>query len=329
MSSKKPLFHMLLGAALMLAVPAAGALAQCYGSLMLSPGFFEFDYLVRLAIHFGDASELPEGVTCSSVRMPGAETVEVPVWFYNAHEGISRLEFGVESNDTILAFEPENGFSIYHQSSYRTEDGLYQFNVKMNAAEAVCGPAMAGYAIVRPAEASELTWIDLIPNQHTRRMFATDPYYDDHYMFSPQHGGYIGSSYLYACQEPICEEPNLPVTDLVAESGYGRSVKITWTSGEGNTTMIRARLGRYPTGYSDGRLVVQVPSTPGQRQYYYDTDVPDRDIVYYKAFSLTLDAGGSIVENSFVECAAVDTTLTCGKIAVEETSWGAIKKQLR
>jgi hypothetical protein len=157
-------------------------------------------------------------------------------------------------------------------------------------------------------------------------MYASDCHYYNHPMFSPNHGGYVGSSYLYTCQRPICEEPNLPVVDLEAEAGYGIAVKLTWTAGEGNTTVIRARTDRYPTGYGDGRLVVEMPGTFGQHQYYYDTVAEQGAIIYYKAFSLTKDLSGQVIDDSFIECAATDTTFTHGFIATEESSWGAIKK---
>ncbi len=104
------------------------------------------------------------------------------------------------------------------------------------------------------------------------------------------------------------------------------AVKLTWIAGEGNTTVIRAGEDGFPTGYGDGRLVVEMPSTYGQRLYYYDTAAPQGAILYYKAFSLTMDTSGEVLDDSFVECAATDTTFTHGFIATEESSWGAIKK---
>ena len=206
---------------------------------------------------------------------------------------------------------------------------FYICNLELEACQPLCGPGLAGHVLVKPAEGSELTWINLVPNKHTDRMYATDWAYNEHYMFSPQHGGYIGSSYLYTCQRPICEEPNLPVVELEATAGYGLAVKLTWIAGEGNTTLIRARTDRYPAGYSDGRLVVEMPGSPGQHQYFYDAAASQGVCIHYKAFSLTKDLSGEIVDNSFVECAATDTTFTHGLIATEESSWGTIKKMMK
>jgi hypothetical protein len=326
---RKPLFLTAVSIlALSVIIPSGGANAQCFGSLMLSPGFFEFDYLVRLAVHFGSAEDIPEDIICGRGRLPGEEIIEVPIWFYNVHEGVTYLEFGVESNDSIVGFTPAGCVSIRHQSTWKLKQ-IYVYNLKLDACQPLCGPGLAGYILIKPAASSEVTWIDLGPNQHTARMFATDWLYNEHYMFSPNHGGYVGSSYLYTCQKPICEEPNLPVADLEATAGYGLAVKLTWTAGDGNWTVIRARTDGYPTGYSDGRLVVQMPSTPGMSQYFYDTVAPQGAIVYYKAFSLTRDLSGAVIDDSFVECAATDTTFTHGFIATEESSWGAIKKMNR
>jgi hypothetical protein len=326
---RKPLFFLsVLILAFVMIIPSVGADAQCFGSLMLAPGFFEFDYLVRLAVHFGNVEDIPADIICSRSRMSGEEIIEVPIWFYNVHEGVTYLEFGVESNDSIVGFTPASCVSIVDESTSRLE-GIYICNLKLDACQPLCGPELAGYVLIKPAEGSELTWINLGPNHDTSRMFATDWGYNEHYMFSPQHGGYVGSGYLYTCQKPICEEPNLPVVELEATAGYGVAVKLTWIAGEGNMTVIRAGTDGYPAGYGDGRLVVEMPSAYGMPLYFYDTAAPQGAILYYKAFSLTKDLSGEVIDNSFVECAATDTTFTHGIIATEESSWGAIKKMMK
>ena len=156
-------------------------------------------------------------------------------------------------------------------------------------------------------------------------MYTWDSFSRGHYAFSPQHGGYIGNSYLYTCQQPLCEEPNMPVTDLVAQGGYAHSVKLTWTAGEGNRTIIRAREDKFPTGYDDGRLVVDMESTPGEQLYFFDTEIPSLAYLYYIAYSLTVDEGGKVLQTSFVECEATDTTFVHDEIANEKMSWGKIK----
>lgn len=306
------------------AVMPGAARAQCYGSLSLEPGFFEYDYLVRLAVHFGDAQEIPGGVMCGRSRYPDEEIVEVPVWFYNVRRGIIALEFAVESNDSLIGFTPNTCWDVIQASVSMTGASIHHLDLKLDACGPLCGPGLAGWALVKPAPGSDLTWINLLPNRITGRMRAVDGDYTPHYLFSPHHGGYIGSGYLYTCQEPICEEPNESVAWLLAESDYGHWVKLAWIAGGGNTTVIRARLDRFPTGYGDGRLVVQMPSAPGQRQVYYDTGAPLSTLVYYAAFSLTTE-GGAVTLDSFVECAAVDTATTTSVIAVEDASWGAIK----
>jgi hypothetical protein len=323
---RKPLFsvYLLLTAIMItISVPPGEACAQCFGTLMLEPGFYEFDYLVRIAVHFGSAEDIPADIICSRGRMPGEEVLEVPIWIYNLHEGVTTLEFGIESNDSITSFAPAAGVSVFHEAA-RADNGRFYYHLKIDT-PALCGPALLGYAYIVPAESSDLTWINFCPNYYTGMMFATDTNYNRHYLVSPAHGGYVGGSFLYTCQEPICREPNLPVTELEAVAGYGLAVRLTWTAGEGNWTVIRARTDRYPTGYGDGRLVVEMPSTPGQQQYYYDTAAPQGAIVYYKAFSLTRDLVGEIDYDAFIECEATDTTFTHGIIATEESSWGAIK----
>jgi hypothetical protein len=315
----------LLLAAIMI-IPSAGANAQCFGSLNIAPGYFEFDYLVRITVHFGSAEDIPTDIICSRGRMPGEEIIEVPIWVYNAHEGVTRLEFGIESNDTIVGFDPASCFNIYHQS-FKPVNTIFTWNLKIETCSPMCGPALVGTVKIKPAEDSQLTWVNLSTNFHTQRMVATDWHFNEHMMFSPMHGGYVGSGYLYTCQEPICEEPNLSAQDLDATAGYGLAVKLTWTAGEGNYTMIRARTDGFPTGYGDGRLVVEMPTSYGQQYYFYDTYAPQGAIVYYKAFSLT-KTGDQIIADSFVECAATDTTFTHGFIGTEEASWGSIKKRM-
>jgi hypothetical protein len=305
------------------AMPGASR-AQCYGSLALEAGFFEYDYLVRLAIHFGDEQDFPNGVICHRSPLPGEEIVEVPVWFYNAHQGIVYLEFAVESNDSLVGFTPNNCWDVVMSSVSMTGTSIHHLDLKLDACGPLCGPGLAGWALVKPAPGSDLTWINLLPNRATGRMRAMDGDLASHNIFPPQHGGYIGSGWLYTCQDPICEEPNEGVRWLIAEADYGHWVKIAWTAGGGNTTVIRARLDRYPNGYGDGRLVAEMPSAPGQRQIFYDTEAPLSTLVYYAAFSLTKE-GGVVALDSFIECAAVDTAYTTSVIATEEASWGAIK----
>lgn len=304
------------------------ARAQCYGSLSLDPGFFEYDYLVRLAVHFGDEHDIPGGVMCGRSRYPDEEIVEVPIWFYNAHEGIVYLELGVESNDSIVGFTPNNCWDVMHSSIVKTDASIFQLNLKLDACGPLCGPGLAGWVLVRPAPGSDLTWINLVPNRISGRMRAIDASLGGRNAFSPHHGGYIGSGWLYTCQEPICEEPNEGVPWLIAEADYGHWVKLAWVAGAGNTTVIMARLDRFPTGHGDGRLVVEMPSVPGQRQIFWDTGAPLSTLVYYAAFSLTKE-NGVVTLDSFVECAAVDTTMTTSVIATEEASWGAVKTIMR
>lgn len=302
--------------------------AQCYGSLSLDHAFLEYDYLVRLAVHFGDEHEIPDAVICSRPRLPGEETLEIPVWFYNAHQGIVSLEFAVESNDSLVGFTPNSLWEVTQATASMTGPSIHHLDVELDACGPRCGPALAGWVVVRPAPGSQLSWINLLPNANTGRMSAVDGDLSVRYLFSPHHGGYVGSGWLYTGQEPICEEPNGPVAQLIAEADYGHWVKIAWTAGEGNTTMIRARLDRFPAGYSDGRLVVEMPSSPGQRQVYWDTEAPLSTLVYYTAFSLTKE-GGAVALDSFVECAAVDTAMTTSVIATEPASWGAVKTMIR
>ena len=116
--------------------------------------------------------------------------------------------------------------------------------------------------------------------------------------------------------------------DFTAERGYGLSVKLGWTAGTGNTTVVRYRTDRYPTGWEDGTHVVTMPSSPGERQQFFHTDAPNGYILYYAAFSLTMDGAGMVETNGFVECESMDTTFVDGLISVEDATWGSIKMKL-
>lgn len=298
--------------------------AQCYGSLALSSSFAEFDYLVRLAVHFGDAASIPTDVICSRSMLPSELVLDVPLWAYNLHEGAGYLEFSVVSNESIAVFVPDNCWSVV--GSCRCSSGTeYRLDLALQACGTSCGPVRIGYAQVVRVKGSDPVWIDLRPNSQTGKMIAIDGYGKSHNAFSPRHGGFIGQNYLYTCQEPICEEPNTSAVDFVAMQGQGCSVKLTWVAGSGNRTMIRYRTDRYPTGTEDGLLAVEVPSSPAESQYYFHTGISNAATLYYKAFSLTRDSGDFITRSSFVECASVDTVKVKCEIGVETTSWGAIK----
>ncbi len=299
--------------------------AQCYGSLALSKSFFEFDYLARLCVHFGDESSLPEYIQCSR-SMPPPQVFEVPIYVYNLHEGVERLEFSVESNDSIVGFTPENCFQVVG-GFVSHFDGHFKIDLELEACQPLCGPVLVGWVDMERSRDVDPIWIELSPNSLTGRMVAVDSYGSMHNAFSPNHGGYIGTSYLYACQSPLCEEPNAPVENFAASMGHGCSVELAWIAGGGNKTIVRYRTDRFPAGYEDGELVIELDSSPGESQHFVHTHIPEGAMLYYKAFSLTRNASGTVMNNSFVECASTDTTYVECEIGVESVSWGTIKKK--
>lgn len=301
--------------------------AQCYGSLMLGTDFFEFDHLARICVHFGDPSTLPQDIICSRSMPDGSDRIDVPLFAYNLHEGVELLEFCVESNDSMTAFFPSNCWSITNPSVCTESGGIYRMDLVLEACGPVCGPALLGNLEIFRKTGADPVWVDLVPNIESGRMLVVDLYGDQHYLFSPQHGSYIGGDYLYTCQEPICEEPNRPVRDFSAVDAPGCSMKLAWIAGGGNHTMIRFRTDRFPAGLDDGELLVLLDSSPGEEQYYFHTEVPEGTTLFYKAFSMTLDAGGRIARSSFVECSSVDTITASCEISVEDASWGSIKRK--
>ncbi len=306
-------------------IPIRGGLsAQCYGSLDIPSDYFEYNYVTRVCVHFGDVGDIPEDIQCSIPRPPGETVREVPVYAYNLHAGIEYIEFSIESNDSLTGFTPENGFVREYFGEEAGES--YFMDIKLRAAMPVCGPVLLGHVGVVSVEGDETTWVDIIHNRLTGKMYSYDIYGVGHYAFSPHHGGYIGESYLYRCQEPICEEPNTGIADLSADMGNACVVDLSWVAGSGNYTVIRCRTDRYPTGYEDGELVVEMESTPGQKQYFCHSGVRDGAMFYYKAFSLTMSAGGDVEENSLVECSATAEIMVDCQVGVGEKSWGEIKR---
>jgi hypothetical protein len=298
--------------------------AQCYGSLMLATDYLQVDRLVRLAIDFGDPSAIPFGVVCSRSMLPGETRFTVPIYAYNLHEGIQFLEFSVESNESLGVYCTGGCFGMAATSVTRTSAG-WRMNLSLQSSGPCCAPARVGSVEVVRVHGSDPIWIDLKPNSQTGKMYALDLYGRPHNAFAPRHGGFIGQNFLYSCQQPICDEPSASVTDFKAEMGPSCSVKLTWTGGGGNRTMIRCRTDQYPADYQDGSLVVEVPSTSGESGFFYQTGIQNQVTYYYKAFSLTRDAGDNIIKTSFVECSSVDTVTTSCAISIKSVSWGAIK----
>ena len=326
--TKAGLYALLAAFIVVIFISSGSAWGQCYGALSLSPDFFGYDYLVRLCVHFGDPSSIPDQVQCCRTMNPDEEYIDFPIYLYNAHEGVRFIEFGVTANDTIVSFVPENGFMIYSAYNYK-EDGVYKLDLAVKSFSPVCAPVLVGYAKVERAHGVDPIWLDLRQNKQTGRMMAQDVHWYTHYLVSPHHGGYVGSSYLYACQPPVCPEPNDAVEDFNAEMAHGCAVQLTWRAGGGNTTIICYRTDRFPTGYDDGELAVEMPSMPGEELYYFQTNMPLHTILYYKAFSVTKDSSGNILTNSFVECSSVDTVMTSCEIAVDNASWGEIKSMYK
>jgi len=310
---------------LVLGVAASGPLrAQCYGALELSSASFELDRLIRLSVHFGDASSVPEDIMCSRSMLPEETTIDAPIWAYNLHEGIEYLEFSVVSNESLGVFTPDNCFTIVAGNKSRVGN-TFRYDLALQACGPAAGPVRIGSAQVVRVAGNDPVWIDLAPNSQTGKMLAIDTYGGSHSVFSPEHGGFMGVNYLYACQEPICEEPNAPATVFTAEQGASCAVKLTWVAGSGNRTMIRYRTDRYPSGHEDGELAVEVPTNPGESRFFFHTGMPNPATIYYKAFSLTRDPSNLITRSSFVESASLDTVAVKCVIGAEESSWGAIK----
>ncbi len=302
--------------------------AQCQGAIVLASSPAAWQYLVRMAVHFGDAASVPTDIVCCRSLLAGEDVVNVPVWAYNLHEGVDYFEFAIESNESLGVFIPDNCFQIVSNSRSRSPVG-YRLNLVLQACGPVCGPARIGYAEVVRVAGADPVWIELEPNADTRRMVARDKSGGYHSVFSPQHGGYLGSGYLYSCQDPICEEPNTAVTGFDVRPGGDCRVKVLWTAGSGNVTMIRWSLYRFPVGIEDGHLAAEIATVPGQSYYLYHVEIPTPAVLYYTAFSYTRDPSGLVVRDSFVECTSVDWIAIKCEIGVEETSWGAIKDLYR
>jgi hypothetical protein len=308
-------------------IPLKGEVyAQCYGALALAESYFEFDYLVRLAVHFGNSSDLPDNIVCCRAVTPGESPIEVPVYAYNLHEGITSIEFTAESNDSIADFIPAHCFCIHQKIALKCP-GYWRIDLKLCTCEKICGPELVGHVVIIPVSGADPLFVDLVPNRQTHKMLASDVHGGEHNAFSPHHGGYIGDGFMYACQDPICEEPNSPVLDFDASMGHVCAVRLAWRAGGGNRTVIRYRTDRYPTGYEDGELAVEIATEPGRNYLFYHTHFPTEHYLYYKAFSISRDAAGNVVNNSFVECSSVDCLLATCLNATDESSWGGIKKQ--
>lgn len=328
MCKAKAVFFAIAILSVLLSAADAPLQAQCYGSLALSPDFFGYDYLVRICVHFGDISTIPYDIVCGTERPSGERPVEFPIYAYNLHDGIDYFEFSIESNDSLALFVPAGDFQVVSAVAVK-EGSLYRLNLQLETTYPLCGPVLVGTAEVESVSGVDPIWVDLVPNRDTGEMSARDRNGLQHYLFSPKHGGYAGPDYLYTCQEPICPEPNVSVKDLYAITGPSCSIKVGWTSGSGNRTMVRYHIDRYPEGFSDGALLCEVASTPGEVLFFYHTGMPQGQLVYYTAFSLTRDSGGSISLDSFVECSAMDSVRASCVIAVEESSWGEIKSLYR
>jgi hypothetical protein len=316
---------LLLGFLAGFALASAGiARAQCYQSLLPASGATGYEHVVRLCVHFSDASFIPDDIICSRNGPGGESAIDVPIYAYNLHEGIEYLEFSIASNESLAAFVPGSCFSVV--ASHASRRGAeYAIDLAIQASGPTCGPVHVGSARVEPGSQQGPIWIDLVPNGQTGKMFALDAYGLAQILYTPHHGGFIGTGYLYACQRPLCEEPNAPVREFVAEKDAGCSTRLSWVAGGGNLTVVRFRTDRYPTDYQDGELAVETASEPGQIQTTLHGGFPEPAILYYKAFSLTRDAGGLITNTSFVECCSADTVVVNCQIAVGAASWGAIK----
>jgi hypothetical protein len=87
-----------------------------------------------------------------------------------------------------------------------------------------------------------------------------------------------------------------PVQAFTAQPG-SQAVRLSWTNpvtADFTGTMIRVKLGSFPTGPADGQLVVNKPNTPGSSDTHLHLGLTSGTTYFYAAFAYDLLANHAI-----------------------------------
>jgi hypothetical protein len=280
------------------------------------------EYTPHISVHFGDLSELPGRVRCSTSIEERSGYWCIPVYAWNLWDDARNVEFAIRTPTEPTGFDrgPQiSGVQMY----FKTDETGTTTSFDLSSDEPLCGPTLLGCLRLSAAELPESFSISLGEHSLTQRK-AVQGSSGNWRTFSVHGEGTVGGT--GSCSEDACSI-NQPIANLNLRNGDSRGlIDLSWTPGSGTFTLLRYRLdGRYPTDPWDGEVLAFLPSNIQN----LSTRVDFTGAVHVTAWSVTRGANGRLLDSSNIECGSVSSLMVHQPIAVETTQWHQMKTLYR
>jgi hypothetical protein len=311
-----------LGLALALAMaldPSTGVRADC---LLVRER--ELTYPIpHLALHFGDAADVPLHIQCSTSLDKNLPSLCVPIYAYNLGEGVSGFQFALNTPTPPTGFDRGPEITVL-QMNVDTLSGTAITSFDLTTSAPICGPAFLGCIRLATAGLPESFQITMVEH-HASILCAARTVAGEWRTATMDHGGaFIGPG--SQCGDDLCHS-NGPITNLRATQGARASIiDLSWRSGTGNYTLLRYRTdGHYPVDPWDGEPLGFLPSDI--THYTYSTPLPGD--VRIAAWSISRTAHGDYSSASNLECGSLTSITIQLPVAVVPSQWGSMKNLYR
>ncbi len=297
---------------------ATGAAAQCVLVREREPR-----YAPHVAMHFGDASDVPLHVQCAAALDKGLPGLCVPLYAYNLWEGATAFEFALRSPNAPIGFDRGPEISSVSMD-FATDAAGTITSLKIIPSGAVCGPVFLGCLHLATADLPDMFHITVAPNRISGRAAAETPDGEWRSVVVDDGGARIGTG--IGCPPDGCPQ-NTAVRDLTARSGeISGVVDLSWTSGSGSFTLLRYRTdGHDPVDPWDGQFLALLPASINHYSHLFG----DAGHLNLTAWSITRGPYGNLYAASSIECGSLALAVVHLPVGVTVANWGMIKSLYR
>lgn len=298
--------------------PGAAAWAQCVLVRERTP-----QYAPHLAMHFGDAGEIPHNLQCATTLDKRLPTLCVPIYAYNLWQGAASFELAIRTPMPPAGFD--RGADIMDVSMTVTVDAEgARTSLRLRGAGPLCGPVLLGCLRISTADAPDQFQVTVAPHITTGRAAVQTPDGEWRTLQVDDGGARVG---LGADCPPSPCAMNTPVRDLTAGRGeISGSMSFGWTGGSGNFTLLRYRMdGVYPADPWDGELLAFLPSTVNSLTYLF----AESGELRVAAWSVTRGPFATFYAASNLECGSLASAIVHIPVGVSPKSWGNVKTLYR
>lgn len=276
-------------------------------------------YASHLALHFGDAEDVPRNVQCATPLDKDLPSFCVPLYAYNLWEGADTFEIALRTPQPPAGFDRGPGI-MGVEMTVSQETGSAVTSLRLTSPAPLCGPALLGCLRLPTSMLPDAFTIEVVEHRGTGRRAVRASGGAWRPLSIDAGGARVGTA--AACPSSACGS-NTPIRDLRAVSG-GRPgrIDLSWSNGSGNFTLLRYRAdGRFPSDPWDGEFLAFLPSSVTRSTHLLSA--PGN--VRIAAWSVTRGPYGQIYAASHVECGALATVFVHLPVAAASRTWGQVK----